>query len=83
MNEPQQLHWLVRPRTIRILWGVLILLLVLTLLPNLVLHPHASFGIDGTFGFYAWFGFLVCVLQILLAKFLAIFLKRRDTYYDD
>lgn len=83
MNDERQLHWLVRPRTIRILWGVLIFLLALTVLPNLWVHPHAEFGIDGTFGFFAWYGFLVCVIQILLAKFLAIFLKRRDTYYDD
>ena len=81
MNE--QKHWLLRPQTIRILWGVLILLLVLTLIPGFFVHPHAAFGIESTFGFYAWYGFLVCVLQVLLAKFLGIFFKRSDTYYDD
>ena len=82
MNE-QQKHWLVRPRSIKILWGVLIFLLILTLIPGFFVHPHAEFGIEETFGFFAWFGFGVCVIQILLAKFLAIFLKRSDTYYDD
>jgi uncharacterized membrane protein len=81
MNE--QRHWLVGPRTIRILWIVFAAILAVTLIPNLFVHPHARFGIDGGFGFYAWYGFIVCVAQILISKFLAIFLKRPDSYYDE
>ncbi len=50
-------------------------------------HPH--FGFDGIFGFAAllgfaaWMGFGGCVVLVLGAKALAIFLKRPDTYYDD
>jgi hypothetical protein len=46
-------------------------------------HAHPSFQIDGTFGFYAWFGLVVCVGMVLFAKALGIFLKRKETYYDD
>lgn len=80
MSEP---HWLVRPKTIRILWIVLVIVLVLTLIPDFFIHPHAYFGIDGSVGFYAWYGFITCVAMVVLAKLLGIFLKRKDTYYDD
>lgn len=83
MNDTPQLHWLVRPNTIKLLWRVGIGLLVLLVLADFVIHPHSSFGIDGSFGFYSWYGLLTCFAMILFSKFLAIFLKRKDTYYDD
>ena len=43
------------------------------------MHPH--FAIESVFGFNAWYGFLVCALMIVVAKGLALFLKRPDTYY--
>ena len=80
MNE---LHWLVRPRTIRLLWIVFIAVLALTLFPDFFIHPHAYFGIDGSFGFFAWYGFVTCAAMVAVAKVLGIFLKRKDTYYDN
>lgn len=76
-------HWLVRPTTIRRLWigaGVVLTLLVAL---DLVIDHHPHFGIDGTLGFSAWFGFGACVALVLVAKALAVWLKRPDTYYDD
>jgi hypothetical protein len=43
-------------------------------------HPH--FALEGTFGFGAWFGFFSCVVLVVLAKGMGVFLKRPDTYYD-
>ena len=83
MAAPDQDHWLVRPGTIRLVWigfGVIRGALVLA---DLVVHHHPLFGLDATFGFGAWYGFLACVVLVLLAKGLGIFLKRPDTYYDD
>lgn len=75
-------HWLVRPHTIRLLWGLLIAILIISVVPDFFIHAHSYFGIDGTFGFYAWFGFGTCVLMVIGSKILGIFLKREDTYYD-
>ncbi len=83
MNETEQKHWLVRPKTIRQLWYGGFVLLALLVLADFFVHPHASFQIDGTFGFYSWYGLLTCVGMVLFAKALGIFLKRKDTYYDD
>lgn len=78
-----QAHWLARPATLRLLWIALYLVLALTVLAEFVFPVEAHFGIDGSFGFNAWFGFAVCAAMILLAKLLGVWLKRRDTYYDD
>jgi uncharacterized membrane protein len=80
MNE--QKHWLVRPDTIRLLWIGFILILLITVFPDFFIHQHVDFGIEGSFGFYAWYGFFTCVAMIVVAKILGIFLKRKDTYYD-
>jgi uncharacterized membrane protein YhdT len=84
-NEKHSLetHWLVRPETVRLLWCGGIAILVLLVIADFFVHAHPSFQIDGTFGFYAWFGLVVCVGMVLFAKALGIFLKRKETYYDD
>lgn len=75
-------HWLVRPSTIRLLWGVFIAILVLTVLPDLFIHQHVHFGIEDFFGFYAGYGFGTCVLMVVGAKALGLLIKRGDDYYD-
>ena len=79
MNKP----WLERPGTIRLLWAVFIGVLALTVLAEFLVHPHGYFGIDGTFAFNAWYGLGTCVAMIFFAKALGIFIKRRDTYYEE
>jgi len=79
----EQKHWLVRPENIRLLWRIFIAILALTVLAEIPLHGHTYFGVDGWFSFHAVYGFATCVGMIVLAKLLGVFLKRRDTYYDD
>ena len=75
-------HWLVRPRTIRRLWALFIVVLALTVLADLAIEHHPYFGVDGTIGFGAWFGFASCVALVLVAKALGAVLKRPDSHYD-
>ena len=79
----EEIHWLVRPETIRKLWRWGLSLLAVLVLADLVITPHPYFGIDGSFGFYAWYGFATCAVMVIGAKALAIFLKRNDTYYGE
>lgn len=83
MSDQQDIHWLCRPATIKKLWIIGIAILIATVALEFTIHPHGYFGIDGTFGFNAWFGFAACAGMVLFAKLLGIFLKRKDTYYDD
>jgi hypothetical protein len=84
----RETHWLYRPENLPRLWLAMILILLLALLPELFVHHHPHFAEhgftwDAAFGFYAWYGFLSCAGMVALAKILGIFLKRRDSYYDE
>lgn len=68
-----------RPETVSRIAGVILALLVLG---ELFVPHHAVFEIEGTFG-YPWYGFFGGAALLLLAKAMGIFLKRKDTYYDD
>ena len=83
MTESGEKHWLVRPETVRLLWRGGLAVLALLVIGDFFVHGHPNSRIDGTFGFYAWYGLVTCAVMILFAKVLGVFLKRRDTYYDD
>lgn len=83
MTEPGEKHWLVRPGTVRWLWRIGLSVLALLVLSDVFVHGHPISRIDGIFGFYGWYGLITCVAMVLFAKALGVFLKRRDTYYDD
>ena len=81
-NLHEEKHWLVRPQTIKLLWRVGLAMLLLTVLAALTYEAHPHFTFDGWFAFSATYGILVCVAMVFCAKFLAIFLKRPDDYYE-
>lgn len=76
-------HWLVRARTIRMLWVVFAAVLALTVLAQLVFPVKGYFGIDGWFGFGAVFGFAACLVMVVVAKLMGAILKRPEDYYRD
>lgn len=85
--EPAK-HWLYRRENQPRLWLLLVTILLLALIPEFFVHHHphfaaAGFTLDGSFGFYAWYGFLSCAGMVAVAKIVGIFLKRKDTYYDE
>ena len=75
-------HWLVRRRSIRVLWIVFVAVLAVLAVGDVFIYGDPYFGLDVTFAFYAWYGFLICVGMILFAKAMGVLLKRKDTYYD-
>lgn len=84
MNDSNQDdHWLVRPKTIKLLWLISSVVLALTVLAQLIISIKGYFGVDGWFGFGAAFGFLSCLAMVLVSKFLGLFLKREEDYYKE
>jgi len=81
-NLHEDLHWLVRPQTIKLLWRIGLVILALTVLAGLTYEAHPHFGFDGWFAFNAVYGFFACVAMVYFAKLLAVFLKRPDDYYE-
>lgn len=80
MND-DNLHWLVRPTTIRRLWWGFSVVLALTVGAQFIIYVKGYFGVDAWFGFGALFGFLSCLAMVLFAKALGFFLKRNEDYY--
>lgn len=82
MDEEQDLHWLVRPSTIRKLWLGFYVVLALTLLAQVFIYVKGYFGVDAWFGFGAVYGFVSCLAMVVIAKLLGFVLKRPLAYYD-
>jgi len=76
-------HWLDEPRNVKRLWRGFLVVLALTVAAELVVRLHPHFAVESIFGFHAWFGFAACAAMIVLAKALALLLKRPDSYYGD
>lgn len=76
-------HWLTRPQTIRRLWTVFIITLACTVAVEYLVERHPHFRLDQLPAFNAVYGFLACAGLILVAKLIALPLKRPDTYYGD
>ena len=77
------------PKTLRVLWILLWGLCAMSLVAEFFIHPHPHFEETDTvgfatdfFGFNAVLGFVACTIMILVAKLLALFLKRKPDYYD-
>ena len=80
-------HWLYRSQNRIKLWAILVFILLLTLLPEFFIHHHYNFEdqgvlVDASWGFYCWYAFISCVIMVVLAKLLGLFLKRDEDYYD-
>lgn len=73
-------QWLEKPRNRKRLWWAFAALLVLSVAAEWVLPLHPHFGIDGILGFHAWFSFGACAAMIVVAKLLAVLLKRSESY---
>lgn len=82
-NSNSNDHWLVRPKTIRLLWQIFAGVLALTVLAQLVIKIKGYVGVDSWFGFGAVFGFAACVAMVLFAKLLGVLLKRDEQYYNE
>ena len=62
------------------------LVIITSLMPYLYVFydfDKIKFGIDHHVGFYPIFGFIACLLLIIIAKLIGVFLKREDTFYDE
>ena len=62
------------------------LVIITSLMPYLYVFydfGKIKFGIDHYVGFYPIFGFIDCLLLIIIAKLIGVFLKREDTFYDE
>lgn len=77
------MHWLVRPKTIRLLWIIFIAILALTVLAEFFVDTHPHFDIEKLPAFNALLGFIGCVILVFGSKLVGVMFKRQDDYYDE
>jgi len=77
----QHEHWLDDQRNVKKLWRGFLVVLALTVIAGAFVDLHPHFEIESWFGFNAAYGFITCLLMIVGAKALGLFLKKPDTYY--
>lgn len=83
MGNKKEFDWFDRPETRRKLWVLLYLSCALTVVPDLWGQESEVFGFEGFFGFHALLGFASCAVLIFLSKIIGLFLKVKETYYDE
>ncbi|MBU1565238.1 MAG: hypothetical protein KJ630_06380 [Proteobacteria bacterium] len=49
---------------------------------DFIIHRHKIHPWEGLLGFYAVYGFVGCVVLVLVAKWMRLFLMRDEDYYD-
>ncbi len=70
------------PRNVKIFLGVFYCSLVVLLVADFFIHKHHGFSLEAAPEFFAVYGFVSCVMLIFIARFLRLFIKRDENYYD-
>ncbi len=74
--------WFDEKRNVKkIVWALVIICAGLFLADGFY-HKHPYFAVENVFGFYALYGFGMCVVLVLVAKWMRTFLMRDEDYYD-
>lgn len=81
-TETQQPDFFDRPETIRWILRVFYLLCALLVAGDFLIHRHIYTDIETIPAFYAIYGFVACVVLVILAKLLRVWLMRAEDYYD-
>jgi len=74
--------WFDKPANVKKIIVALLIVCTLLLVAEFFYHKHAYFAAEEWFGFYAFYGFIMCVLLVLAAKVMRVFLMRDEDYYD-
>jgi hypothetical protein len=86
-NSGDELDWIYRESTKKMLMRALYIACALTVLAEAILWLFCGgreiHGPDWGFGFYAALGFFCCSAMIFIAKGLSFVLKKPTDFYDD
>lgn len=75
--------WFDRPGNLKRFLKVFYASLVLLVIADFFVEKHPYFAFEGAPSFFAAYGFISCVLLVLVAKVLRLFLMKGEDYYDD
>jgi len=67
----------------KVKWTFVVVLAVVVCLEFFIERSNKEFGVEVIVFFEVFFGFVSCALIIFVSKFLGLFLKRSEDYYDE
>lgn len=76
-------YWLDDKRNIKKLIYAVYAVCALLFVADALYEKHPHFEAETVFGFYALFGFAAFFGIVLAGKFLRLFIKRNEDYYDE
>ena len=82
MTPSENQDFFERPNTIKWILREFYLLCVLLVVADFVVHRHIYTDVEKIPTFYALYGFVACVLLVLVAKVLRVWLMRSEDYYE-
>ena len=81
-EQKKENTWFDKPANIKKIIAALCVVCALLMVADFFYHKHPYFAAESLFGFYAFYGFVMCVLLVLAAKVMRVFLMRDEDYYD-
>lgn len=81
-NTEGRRSWLDDPKNGRKIVLALFALCGVLFLADGFYEKHSHFSAEDVFGFYALYGFVMCVVLVIGAKLMRVFLMRDEDYYD-
>lgn len=81
IHDPKK-YWLDEPKNIKKVIGAVFVICALLFAADAFYHKHSHFAVEDWFGFYAIYGFVMCVILVLAAKLMRVFLMRDEEYYE-
>ena len=74
--------WFDKPGNFKLFLRLFFLSLGVLLIVDFFIPKHAAFPWEETPCFFAAYGYVSCVLLVLVARVLRLFIKREEDYYD-
>lgn len=71
-----------KPENIKKMKRIFYAVLVAFVLVDFVVHRHVTYEFEEFYGFFALYGFFSSVLVVAISRFMGIFLKKKEDYYD-
>jgi hypothetical protein len=78
----RKIGWFDKPGNFKLFLRLFFLSLALLLIVDFFIPKHAAFPWEETPCFFAAYGYISCVLLVLVARVLRLFIKRNEDYYD-
>ena len=75
-------HFFDKPENVKKILYALYASCALLVVLDFVIHRHVYHSWESLWGFYPLYGFVGCVLLVLVAKWMRVFLMRDEHYYD-